>query len=170
MLVLLVVVTKYSNHAAQQDRTKSIVWRLWHPLHSSCIILEHSLQPAVISGMLGFAEGGKPGNLLKVPSKQSREPTQSQPTSGNPYRNRTWATMVGGECSHHCANSASLLGGLFFSENNFLAFIIFIYISIFHPKKQPQYMQKFSDLELQGVNRPVSKIPYYSLFQLQHFA
>ena len=36
-----------------------------------------------------------------------REPTQTQPTCGIRSGNRTWATLVGGECSHHCAIPAS---------------------------------------------------------------
>ncbi len=55
--------------------------------------------------MLVFQDGGKPENLEKKPSKQGREPTkqQTQPTydvgSGNLIR----VTLVGGDCSHHCA-------------------------------------------------------------------
>ena len=49
---------------------------LWQPLYGPCMTLEHSLQPAGISCMLVFAEGGEPG---EKPSKQRRERTQTQP-------------------------------------------------------------------------------------------
>jgi len=58
--------------------------------------------------MLVFAEGGKPENPEKNP--RSREPTQTQPTYGVGSGNRTRATLVGGECSHHCAIPAPLVG------------------------------------------------------------
>ena len=57
---------------------------------------EHSLQPAGISCMLVLGEEGKA-------EKQRREPTQTQPNYGVGWGNRTWATLVGGECSHHNA-------------------------------------------------------------------
>ena len=45
---------------------------------------------------LVFEVRGKPEYLEKNLSEQGREPT----TNSN---NRTWATLVGGDCSHHCA-------------------------------------------------------------------
>ena len=45
-------------------------------------------------------------NKLRVgekPSEQGREPTQTQPTYDAGSGNRTRATLVGGERSHHCA-------------------------------------------------------------------
>ena len=65
--VSIVVVAKYSNDAAQQGRTENILRHLWQPLYGPCMTLKHSLQPAGISCMLVFAEGGKPGNPLKNP-------------------------------------------------------------------------------------------------------
>ena len=70
----LIAVAKYSNDAAQQGRTENIHWRLWQPLYGPCVTLEHSLQPAGISCMLVFAEGGKPENPEKNP--RSREENQ----------------------------------------------------------------------------------------------
>ena len=51
----------------------------------------------------GFCRGGKTGEPGEKPSKQRREPTQTQPTYGVWSENQTSATLVGGECSHHCA-------------------------------------------------------------------
>ena len=69
----------------------------------SMVTLEHSLQPTRINCMLVSSEGGKPEDPEKNPPKQSREPTQTQPTYGVGSWNRTWATSVGDECCHHCA-------------------------------------------------------------------
>ena len=54
-----------------------------------------------------FCEGGKPENPEKNPRKKRREPTQTQPTDGVGSGNRTRATVVGGECSHHYTVLAS---------------------------------------------------------------
>jgi len=70
----LIAIAKYSNDAAQQGRTESIHWCLWQLLYGPCVTLEHSLQPAGISCMLVFAEGGKPENPEKNP--RSREGNQ----------------------------------------------------------------------------------------------
>jgi len=51
---------KYSKDAAQQVRTESIKSCCWQPLCGPCMTLEHSQQPAPISCMSVFAEGGKP--------------------------------------------------------------------------------------------------------------
>ena len=72
--VSIMVVAKYSNDAAQQGRTESILRRLWQPLYGPCMTLEHSLQPAGISCMLVFAEGEKLGN----PEKNPRSGEESQ--------------------------------------------------------------------------------------------
>ena len=56
----------------------------------------------------GFCRGRKTGEPGEKPSKQGREPTQTQPTYGIWSENRTSATLVGGECSHRCAIPASL--------------------------------------------------------------
>ena len=71
-----------------------------------------------------FLGEGKPG----YPEKTSRcrvENQQTQPTYDAESSNRTWATLVGGECSHHCAIPASLylLRPAFFSVLQFLAYL-----------------------------------------------
>ena len=100
---------KYSNDAAQLGRTESLQWRLKQPLYGPCVTLEHSSQPAGISCMLVFADGGgNTGEPGEKPSKQRREPTQTQPTYGVGSGNRTSGTLGGGECSHHYASPAPL--------------------------------------------------------------
>ena len=94
---------KYSNDAAQQGRTESLQRRLRQPLYGTCVTLEHSLQRDGISCMLVFGEGGKPEPPGEKPSKQRREPIQTQPTYGVGSGNRTRARMVGSKCSHHLA-------------------------------------------------------------------
>ena len=81
----------YSNDAAQQG---------------SCLTMEHSLQPAGISCMLVFAEGGKPENPQKNPQSRVENP-HTQRTYGVGSGNRTWATLVGSESPHHYANPTS---------------------------------------------------------------
>ena len=64
---------------------------------------------ALISGsnwnleMLVFVEGGKPENPEKNPRSREENQQQTQPTCGAGSGNRTRATVVGGERSHHCA-------------------------------------------------------------------
>ena len=53
--------------------------------------------------MLVFVEGGKPENPEKNPRSRDENQQQTQPTYDAESGNRTRATMVGGECSHHCA-------------------------------------------------------------------
>ena len=53
--------------------------------------------------MLIFAEGGKPENPEKNPRSEDENQQQTQPTYDAGSGNRTRATLVGGECSHHCA-------------------------------------------------------------------
>jgi len=53
--------------------------------------------------VLVFVEGGKPENPEKT-LEQGENQQQTQPTYVN--GNRTWATLVGGECTHHCATPA----------------------------------------------------------------
>ena len=50
-----------------------------------------------------FWWGRKTGEPGEKPLKQRREPTQTQPTYGAWCGNRTRDTLVGSECSHHCA-------------------------------------------------------------------
>ena len=53
--------------------------------------------------MLIFAEGGKPENPEKNPRSEDENQQQTQPTYDAESGNRTRATLVGGECSPHCA-------------------------------------------------------------------
>ena len=50
----------------------------------------------------GFYLGRKTGEPGEKPSKQSREPTQTQPTMASGRGDRTWTTL-GDECSDHRA-------------------------------------------------------------------
>ena len=59
--------------------------------------------------MLVFAEGGKPENPEKNARSRDENQQQTQPTYDTESRNRTRATLVGGECSHHCAIPAPTL-------------------------------------------------------------
>ena len=52
---------------------------------------------------LVFVEGGKPEKLAKNPRSKDGNQQQTQPTYDAESGNRTRATLVGGECSHHCA-------------------------------------------------------------------
>ena len=56
--------------------------------------------------MLVFEERGKPEYLEKNLLAQGRD-QQTQPTYEAKSGNRTQATLVGGECSHHCATRLS---------------------------------------------------------------
>ena len=56
---------------------------------------------------IGFWLGRKTGEPGEKPSKQRREPTQTQPTYGVGSGNRTRATLVVGERSHHYTIPAS---------------------------------------------------------------
>ena len=53
--------------------------------------------------MLVFVEGGKPVYPEKNPRRRDEKQQQTQPTYDAETGNRTRATLVGGECSHHCA-------------------------------------------------------------------
>ena len=53
--------------------------------------------------VLIFAEGGKPENPEKNPRSEDENQQQTQPTYDAGCGNRTRATLVGGECSPHCA-------------------------------------------------------------------
>ena len=52
--------------------------------------------------MLVFMEGGKLENSEKNPQGKDENQQQTQPTPDTRTGNRTWATLVEGECSHHC--------------------------------------------------------------------
>ena len=53
-----------------------------------------------------FEERGKPEYPEKNLSEQGENQKQTQPTYDAATGNRTRATLVGGECSHHCATPA----------------------------------------------------------------
>ena len=53
--------------------------------------------------MLVFLEGGKPEYPEKNPRSKDKKQQQNQPTNDAETGNRTRATLVGGESSHHCA-------------------------------------------------------------------
>jgi len=57
-------------------------------------------------GLLVFVEGGKPENPEKNHWSKARTNDKLNPHMA-PGGNRTWATLVGGEHSHHCAIPAS---------------------------------------------------------------
>ena len=59
------------------------------------------------SEMLVFVEGGKPENPEINPQSRDENQQQTQPTYDAETGNRTRATLVGGECSHHCTITAS---------------------------------------------------------------
>ena len=58
--------------------------------------------------MLVFVEGGKPEYPEKNPRSRDENQQQTQPTYDAETGNRTRATLVGGECSHHCAIPAPI--------------------------------------------------------------
>ena len=55
-----------------------------------------------------FMEGGKPEDPEKNPRSKDENQQQTQPTYDTGAGNRTRATLVEGECSHHCAIPAPL--------------------------------------------------------------
>ena len=57
--------------------------------------------------MLVFVEGGKPEYPEKNPRSKDENQQQTQPTYDTGTGNRTRATLVDGECSHHCAIPAT---------------------------------------------------------------
>ena len=79
-------------------------------------VLNTGLQIELEFGMLVFAEGGKPEDPKKNPRKDENQ-HQTQPKFSARSGNRTWATVVGGERSHHCAIPAPLWW-FFFSKND----------------------------------------------------
>ena len=53
--------------------------------------------------MLVFTEGGKPEKPEKNPRSKDENEQQTQPAYDTGTWSRTRATLVEGECSHHCA-------------------------------------------------------------------
>ena len=66
----------------------------------------HCFQIDLEFGVLFFVEGGKPE---KNPQNRDENQQQAQPTCDTVSGNRTRATAVGGERSHHCAIPAPLI-------------------------------------------------------------
>ena len=64
-----------------------------------------SFTATIIIEVLIFVEGGKPENPEKNPRSRDENQQQTQPTYDAGSGNRTRATAVGGECSHHSALS-----------------------------------------------------------------
>ena len=50
-----------------------------------------------------FEERGKPSTRRKTSRSKDENQHQTQPTYDTETGSRTWATLVGGERSHHCA-------------------------------------------------------------------
>ena len=63
----------------------------------------HCFQVELEFGVLVFVEGGKPDNPEKNPRSRNENQQQTQPTCDARSGNRTRATAMGGERSHHCA-------------------------------------------------------------------
>ena len=59
--------------------------------------------------MLVFVQRGKPEYPEKNPRSRDENQQQTQPTYDVETGNRTRATLVGGECSHHCVIPCSLM-------------------------------------------------------------
>ena len=59
--------------------------------------------------MLVFMEGGKPEYPEKNPQSRDENQQQTQFTYDAETGNQTRATLVGGECSHHCVIPAPWL-------------------------------------------------------------
>ena len=66
----------------------------------------HSVFSSTISGRIGIwkccflRRGENRSSQRKTSQNKGENQQQTQPTGGI---NRTWATLVGGDCSHHCA-------------------------------------------------------------------
>ena len=75
--------------------------------------------------MLVFAEGGKPEYPEKNPQSRDENQQQTQPTYC--MTTETRATLVGGECSHHCTIPAPSGIGI--------TFLMKVKIKIFQPQK-----------------------------------
>ena len=80
---------------------------------------KHTLAPlaAAIRSMwnqlyVGFCWGGKTGKPGDKPSNGEKRTNTNSTPFGAGSGNRTWATLVGGECSHHCVIPAHRLDTL----------------------------------------------------------
>ena len=59
-----------------------------------------------IESNASFLTRGENRSTWGKTSQSRAENQQTQPTYDPEVGNRTWATLVGGECSHHCATTA----------------------------------------------------------------
>ena len=111
----------YSTHGNRRERQKVAVKSIgcysnWN-LEFVCLPTEHlksahsgarstrvrGLRIELEFGIVGFCGEGKTGVPGKNFSEQGENQQQTQPTYNAGTGNRTRATSVGGECSHHCA-------------------------------------------------------------------
>ena len=76
----------------------------------------HCFQVELEFGALVFVEGGKPENPEKNPRSKDENQQQTQPTCDVRSGNRTPATAVGGERSHHCAIPTPLYTCVYLTE------------------------------------------------------
>ena len=68
----------------------------------------HCFQIELEFRSVDFCEGRKTGEPGEKPRSRDKNQQQTQPTCDAGSGNRTRATAVGGECSHHCVIPASL--------------------------------------------------------------
>ena len=102
IIIIIIVVVEYSNDASQQGRTENILRRVWPPLYGPCETLKSTAYSQLESAVCWF--------LLREENPQSIRENQHKLKPliyGVGFGNRTWATLVAGERSHHCANSIS---------------------------------------------------------------
>ena len=74
----------------------------WHLPHSDSSDSTDSRSNRNLIVVLVFVEGGKPESPEKNPQSKDKNQQQTQPTYDSNSGNQTWATLVGGERSHHC--------------------------------------------------------------------
>ena len=72
----------------------------------------HCFQIELEFGSVGFVKGGKLENPEKNRRSRDENQQQTRPKCDGGSGNRTQATAVGGECSHHCAIPAPHIVGL----------------------------------------------------------
>ena len=71
----------------------------WH-IHT--VVLRHCFHVELEFGNVGFCGVRKIAVPGENPWRRAENQYQTQSTYGVNSRNRTCATLVGGECSHHC--------------------------------------------------------------------
>ena len=77
----------------------------WNPRSGSSF---HCFQVELEFENVGFCGGRKTGVPGENPQSKDENQQQTQPTYDAESGNRTRATLVGGECSHHCTIPAPL--------------------------------------------------------------